>query len=128
AKLGDTFPPRKGIDTGNNLQFLRFWHEVDNQQIGFGCKSEDESRLSGKKWFPYNKGGPFRKWFGNLEYVVNWHNSGQSIRNYKDENGKIRSNLRNQGYFFRGGITWTDVSISSFGARQLPEGCICDNA
>jgi type II restriction/modification system DNA methylase subunit YeeA len=128
AKLGDIFTPRKGIDTGNNLQFLRFWYEVNSKQIGYGCKSEEDSRLSAKKWFPYNKGGPFRKWFGNLEYVVNWQSSGRLIRNYKDENGKSRSNLRNQSYFFRPGITWTDVSISSFGARQLPEGCICDNA
>jgi hypothetical protein len=128
TKLGEAFSPRKGIDTGNNERFLRLWYEVDRRYIGFGCESEVESVKSGKRWFPYNKGGPFRKWFGNLEYVVDWQNSGQRIRNYTDDSGKVRSNLRNQSYLFRGGITWTDVSISSFGARQLPLGCICDNA
>lgn len=122
------FKPRKGIDTGNNDRFLRHWHEVSIGNIGFNCKSEYESRASKRKWFPYNKGGDFRKWYGNFYYVIDWENSGYSIRNYKDDNGNIRSNLRNQSYFFQEGLTWTDVSSSSFGARYLPHGFMCDNA
>ena len=122
------FKPRKGIDTGNNDLFLRFWFEVSHKNIGFNCQSEEESITIGKKWYPYNKGGEFRKWYGNFNYIVDWENGGYGIRNYKDENGKLRSNLRNQSFFFRNGITWTDVSSSSFGARYLPYGFLCDNS
>lgn len=122
------FKPRKGIDTGNNERFLRHWHEVSICKIGFNCKSESESSASKRKWFPYNKGGDFRKWYGNFYYVIDWESSGNSIRNYRDDSGNIRSNLRNQSYFFQEGLTWTDVSSSSFGARYLPNGFMCDNA
>jgi type II restriction/modification system DNA methylase subunit YeeA len=122
------FKPRKGIDTGNNERFLRHWYEVSIENIGFNCKSESESSKSNNKWFPYNKGGDFRKWYGNFQYVVDWKGSGESIRNHKDDSGKIRSNLRNQSFFFKEGVTWTDVSSSSFGARYLPYGFMCDNA
>ncbi len=122
------FKPRKGIDTGNNDLFLRFWFEVGNKNIGFDFQSEPASAKSGLKWFPYNKGGEFRKWYGNFNYVVDWQNAGYQIRNYKDDKGKLRSNLRNQSFFFRNGVTWTDVSSSCFGARYLPHGFMCDNS
>lgn len=122
------FKPRKGIDTGNNDLFLRFWFEVGNKNIGLDFQSEPASAKSGLKWFPYNKGGEFRKWYGNFNYVVDWQNSGDQIRNYKDDKGKLRSNLRNQSFFFRNGVTWTDVSSSCFGARYLPHGFMCDNS
>ncbi len=126
--LDNSFKPRKGIDTGNNDLFLRFWHEVNLCSIGFGCKSESESIKLQKVWYPYNKGGEYRKWYGNFHYIVDWKNGGEKIRNYKDEKGKVRSNLRNQSFFFKRGVTWTDISSSCFGARLLPYGFICDNS
>lgn len=124
--LGSDFKPRKGIDTGDNAKFLRNWHEVSATEIEFG--RTDRSNASAKKYNPYNKGGEFRKWYGNFFFVVEWHNDGYAIFNYKDSNGKIKSNIRNREYFFRRGITWTDISSSNFGARILPEGFICDNS
>lgn len=126
--IGGIFAPKKGIDTGNNELFLRYWHEVSIDSIGIGLGTEVESAGSARRWFPYNKGGEFRKWYGNLSFVVDWGDSGRRIRGYSDANGKIRSNLRNQAFFFKSGITWTDVSSSSFGARLLPSGFLCDNS
>ncbi len=62
--------------------FLRYWHEVASNKIGFGYGSNQEAKNSRKKWFPYNKGGDFRKWYGNNEYVVNWENDGKEIKDY----------------------------------------------
>jgi len=122
------FKPRKGIDTGDNEKFLRGWHEVSFDKIGFNMPSDELSERSGLKWFPYNKGGEFRKWYGNFYYVINWENSGHAVKNHTDKNGKIKSNIRNKGFFFKAGITWTDISSSYFGVRILPQGFICDNS
>jgi hypothetical protein len=70
---------KRGISTGNNERFLRFWSEVDVRKIAFSTDETD----SPKKWFKYNKGGPFRKWYGNQEYVIEWSNDGKAIRNYE---------------------------------------------
>lgn len=93
---------REGMTTGNNSSFLRLWYEVSNE------KRE-------KKWFPYNKGGDFRKWYGNNDYYVNWENDGYLIKNFKDNNtGRIRSHNYNNEYAFDFGITWS--AFSSKGA------------
>ncbi|WCP62550.1 BREX-1 system adenine-specific DNA-methyltransferase PglX [Escherichia coli] len=122
------FKPRKGIDTGDNEKFLRGWHEISHSKIGFNMASEEESISSGLTWFPYNKGGDFRKWYGNFYYVINWKNGGFEVKNHIDKNGKIKSNIRNKNFFFKSGITWTDISSSYFGVRYLPQGFICDNS
>lgn len=122
------FKPRKGIDTGDNEKFLRGWHEISHSKIGFNMASEEESISSGLTWFPYNKGGDFRKWYGNFYYVVNWENGGFEVKNHIDKSGKIKSNIRNKNFFFKSGITWTDISSSYFGVRYLPQGFICDNS
>lgn len=80
------------------------------------------------KWFPYNKGGDFRKWYGNDEYVVNWENDGQAIMNFKDEKtGRIRSHNYNLDYIFQEGITWTALSSGNFGARYSKQGKLADS-
>lgn len=126
--FGSHFTPRKGNDTGDNNVFLRRWWEVGYSSIAFGVKSRGEAIMSGQRWFPYNKGGGFRKWYGNFDLVVDWENDGLRIRSFVDESGKPRSTLRNQGYYFNEGVTWSDISSSSFGARYLPPGFLCDNS
>ena len=79
--------------TANNDRFLRFWYEVQFNKIGFGMKDSQQALLSKMKWFPYNKGGGFRKWAGNIERVVNWENDGYEIRSIKDEFGNYRFTL-----------------------------------
>jgi len=125
-KISDIAPPKQGLATANNDRFLRRWYEVALLDIGFGMKSIDESVISHKKWFPYNKGGAFRRWYGNREYVVNWFNDGAEIRNFKDKNGKVRSRPQNIQYYFKPSITWSDITSGSFSGRYCEGGFIFD--
>lgn len=125
SDIGET---REGMATANNDYFLKYWYEVGIDKIGFGCLSRESAQLSRKKWFPYNKGGDFRKWFGNDEYVVNWENDGYEIQNFRDEKtGRIRSHNYNLDYIFKKGITWTALSSGNFGCRYSEEGKLADS-
>lgn len=118
ARPLETFAkPRQGIATADNDRFLRRWYEVSADRSCFACSSRSDAINSGRTWFPYNKGGDFRKWYGNNEFVVNWRNDGEEIYAFRP-----RSVIRNPEFFFKEGITWTDISISSFGARFQPCG------
>lgn len=125
--LGNFAEPRLGMATADNSRFIRFWNEVDVNKCNFRCKSREESIVSNKKWFPYNKGGEFRKWYGNNDIVVNWENDGEEILNFKDtKTGRIRSHNYNLDYIFNDGLTWTFISSSNFGIRYFPRGCLFD--
>ena len=125
--LEDFAEVKVGLQTGDNDRFLRLWFEVSNSNIGFGMKNRKEAQESSKKWFPYNKGGEFRKWYGNQEYIVNWKNNGYEIRNFGTEDGgKSRSRPQNTDYYFQESITWSFVSSSCFGVRFSPKGFIFD--
>ena len=112
--------PRQGLATADNNRFVRLWYEVDHSKIGFDCESKEIALDSNKKWFPYNKGGKFRKWYGNNQYLVNWENDGSEIKAFK------RSVIRNPLYYFKEGITWTFVSSSNFGVRYTDKGFLFD--
>ena len=94
--LGELVDARVGLQTANNDRFLRRWWEVDIARIGFGMKNRDEALRSGRKWFPHNKGGVFRKWYGNHEYVVNWEDDGLEIRAYGTEGGGKRKSSHSE--------------------------------
>lgn len=120
-RLDTVAQPKQGIKTADKDRFLRFWHEIDFTKT---------SIIAGNagKWFPCNKGGEFRKWYGNNEYVVNWENNGYEICNFRDEKGKLKSRPQNLQYMLKEGITYTNISQSSFGARYSPSGFIYDAA
>ena len=124
--IGTIAPPKQGLATADNDRFLRIWYEVDISRIGFGCKSIADSILSRRKWFPYNKGGEYRRWYGNRVYVVNWENDGYEIRNFKDNNGKVRSRPQNTAYYFHEGITWSDITSALFSGRLCEAGFLFD--
>lgn len=86
--------PRVGLQTGDNDRFLRLWYEVPLNRVGYGFSENEEAIKSRKKWFPTTKGGSFRKWYGNNEYVVNWENDGYEIKNCKNTIGKLKSSPR----------------------------------
>ena len=119
---------RLGMSTANNDRFMRNWFEVSMHRIGFGIANAQAALDSGRKWFPYNKGGSFRKWYGNNDYIVNWENDGFEIRNFKDEKtGRIRSHNYNAEYGFRESLTWSDISSShNFGIRYSETGKLFD--
>lgn len=127
-QLNEFGKPRQGLATGENARFVREWWEVDDQKSSYSCCSLEESVSSACKWFPYNKGGDFRKWYGNNSSVVNWEHDGQEIRNYKDENGKLLSRPQNTNCFFKPSITWSKISSGSIAFRFKPAGHVFDVA
>ena len=124
--LSEYVDPRQGLATADNNRFLRQWFEVAYSSIKFDARSIEESISSRKKWFPYNKGGAYRKWYGNYDYIVNWENDGYEIKNFKDSNGKVRSRPQNTDYYFREAITWSDVTSGILSFRIRDAGSIFD--
>jgi len=114
--------PCVGLQTGNNDRFVRYWWEVGHSNIIFGIKSMEDSVRSGKKWFPYMKGGSFKKWYGNQDFVVNWYLNGQEIKACKS------SRPQNKNYYFHPGLTWGKVTSGGFSVRLSPGGFIFDVA
>ena len=120
---------RQGMATSDNNRFLKYWNEVSFNNLGIGIKNRDEANQSLKKWFPYNKGGSYRKWFGNIDYVVNWKNDGQEIKNYRDyKNSTLSSNMGVAGlpFIFKPNITWSKVTAGKFSVRYLSDGFLFD--
>jgi len=115
--LNDLLEMRKGLATSDNDRFLKEWHEVELNNINFSCKSREETINSKEKWYPINKGGPFKKWYGNNEIVINWQNDGYEIRNFYDKNGKLRSRPQNIKYSFKPALTWSKITSGRFSAR-----------
>ncbi|HGT1296957.1 TPA: BREX-1 system adenine-specific DNA-methyltransferase PglX, partial [Enterococcus faecium] len=113
----DVADAKQGLATGNNNKFLRYWFEVEFNKIKFDAKTLEDAKKSRKKWFPTTKGGRFRKWYGNNEYVVNWENDGDEIKNYVNENGKLKSRPQNLNYYFKKGITWSTLSSGQVSFR-----------
>lgn len=111
---------RIGMATANNERFMRLWFEVPFYNMELQANSRTAAKRSKRKWFPYAKGGPYRKWAGNMEYVVNWENDGYEIQNFKDEEtGRIRSHNYNLDYIFKPGLTFTAISSSKFACREM---------
>ncbi|WP_062353352.1 BREX-1 system adenine-specific DNA-methyltransferase PglX [Bacillus kwashiorkori] len=118
-----------GLQTSDNNRFVRLWHEVDIRKVGFGMNSLDDANVSKKKWFPYNKGGGYRKWYGNQEYIVNWENNGEEIKEYNAYLNSSRSSnigIANTQYYFRESGSWGLVTSSHFSVRYSPNGFIFD--
>ena len=127
-KLGDIAKPRQGMATSDNKRFVRYWYEVPYQNIGFGCGSTDEALQSGRRWFPYNKGGAYRKWYGNNLLVVDWKENGSEVKELAASlYGNYSRTIKNIRYYFREGITYTFIS-TNLGARYSPPGFIFDVA
>ena len=118
----DYAKPCKGIDTGDNNIFLRFWHEISETKRflpkGNPCCADDFLYL---KWFPYNKGGTYRRWYGNNDYVLNWEGNGSKLRQFSG------SNLRNKDRYFDQGITWSTVTSNNSSFRYFTFGFLFDN-
>ena len=126
--LSEIANPKQGLATGRNDQFVRLWYEVNREKSFYTATDSIQAFYTGKKWFPYNKGGSFRKWYGNNDCVVNWENNGKEICNNKDENGKLLSRPQNTNYYFFESITWSKVASGPIAFRYKPSGHIFDVA
>lgn len=120
--LGKVAKVKQGLATSNNNKFLRLWHEVDINKSILNSSSVKESYESRAKWFPYNKGGEFRKWYGNNDYIINWENCGNEVKKY---DGSV---IRNELYYFQKSITWSLISSATIAFRSKPFGHIFDVA
>ena len=121
-----------GMRTGDNNRFLRLWYEVAKTNILIGCKSAQEQIESKTRWIPYNKGGEFRRWYGNNDYVVNWFNNGEEIKEntrkvYPQLGDDLGWKISNEQYYYKKGITWSGVTISKCSFRVYDNGFIFDS-
>lgn len=126
--LHEIADPRKGMVTADNPRFVRAWHEVSYKKIGLGCTTRASAITSNCKWFPYQKGGDYRKWYGNNEAVINWEDDGKELLNMKAEGYKVGSTNHNLDYIFKSGIVWTKITSSSQSFRYSPAGYLFDDA
>ena len=120
--LSSVAATKQGVATGDNDTFLRLWFEPAINRIGFNCESSEETTKRTERWYPCNKGGEFRKWYGNNSIVVDWEDGGRRIKNLFADNGRRRSRPQNEGYYFKPGLTWSAISISSLSMRLSPQG------
>lgn len=122
-----------GMRTGDNNRFLRLWFEVNKELLKTDAKSAEDAQKSQKKWFPYNKGGEFRKWYGNLDYVVNWENDGKEIKDntrrvYPELGDDLGWKITSEDRYFYRGLAWSRISSSNFGVRIVGTNLIFDTA
>lgn len=126
--IGEISEPRMGLTTGNNDYYLRLWFEVSDSAIGFHF-SRELAKSSGLKWFPYNKGGRYRKWYGNQEYIVNWLNDGNEMQTKIHPDGnRIWAHNFNLEYNFKKHLTWNDITSGSVSVRAFGKGFLFDSS
>lgn len=112
--------PKVGLQTGDNARFVREWWEVSQSKLKLTSDNAKDRKTSAcDKWFPYNKGGEYRKWYGNQDYVINWENAGQELYDFKP-----KSVIRNPQFYFQSSVSWSNVSSGTPSFRYYPEGFI----
>lgn len=129
--LEDFASPRKGLATTDNDRFIRFWWEIDFNKIGFGVKTRTDALKSNKKWFLLNKGGEFRKWYGNITHVVNWENDGKEMKEAIVKvyhGGSYTKEIRSEEKYFQDAITWSALTGGEPSFRYSDYGAIFDSA
>jgi hypothetical protein len=114
ATLGELVPVREGVITGDNDRFLRRWYEVSAEKTEFSVSYK-------RKWYLLNKGGDYRKWYGNREFVINWENDGAEIKSFRDEKGKLRSRPQGLAYNFRPSVSWSQITSGALSVRYFDE-------
>jgi type II restriction/modification system DNA methylase subunit YeeA len=127
--LGDISEPRMGLATGNNQLYVRLWQEVSQNKIGFNLENRQDAKSSFLKWFPYAKGGAYRKWYGNNEHIVNWENDGKSLQTNLHPGGKrIWAHNFNLPHIFKSNLTWSDVTSGNLSVRINGNGFLFDGS
>jgi len=124
-RLEELGKPRQGMATSDNNRFLRYWYEVNSEDIYF---SNENSGIGNYKWVPYNKGGGNRKWYGNNNFIINWQNDGYEVKKYaKSLYGNYTRTIKNEDFYFKEGITYAFIG-KDIAPRYSPKGFIFDVA
>lgn len=131
--LAERATPRQGLATTDNARFVRLWHELPIEALAFGIPDRQSAQTSGKRWFPYNKGGEYRRWYGNADHVVDWGNDGAAIkaevlRKYPYLGDNPDFVTKNQSCYFKPAVTWTYINSTNLGVRHADGGFIFDVA
>ena len=121
--LGEVAPAKQGLATADNERFLRQWFEVSGERSYMQARDREDARASGARWFPYNKGGQFRRWWGNQDYVLNWKDGGRELWDFRP-----RSVIRNPDFYFRNSVSWSKVTAGTIAFRMYPKGFVFDVA
>ena len=116
-----------GLFTCDNNRFLRLWHEIEYTNFNPECRNKEDNLQDNRRWYPYNKGGNYRKWYGNHEYVVDFRNFGKDISDYRIASGQSAS-FPGQDYYFNESLSWSFISAAKFGIRYYPAGFVFDIA
>lgn len=125
-KCGDT---RQGMATSDNNRFLRRWSEVSNTKLGMDCANAEEAQRIKKKWYPYNKGGDYRKWYGNADFVINYENDGYEVKQYAASlYNSVTRTIKSISEYFKPCLSWSKISSGSIAFRYFPNGFIFDVA
>ncbi|QPN68105.1 BREX-1 system adenine-specific DNA-methyltransferase PglX [Synechococcus sp. CBW1006] len=125
--LGDNAPVKQGLATSDNERFLRLWHEVSFSLLNQNAKSLEDTEGYDFKWYPLNKGGAFRRWYGNQEFVINWENNGEELWAFTatlNQGSNVR--LKSRDFYFKESASWSDVTSGRTSARFYPQGFIFD--
>lgn len=131
--IGEIAEPRAGLQTSDNIRFLRLWYEVSINKTRFNLQRND-ALSSDFKWFPHNKGGADRKWYGNRDFIINFYNDGQELKYWLEHNPNDPTtkswsrNLRNYSFYFKEGITWGAVTSKTLTVRYSPVGSLFDTS
>lgn len=126
-QLSEIAKPRQGLATSDNNRFLRQWWEPSFHSIGIGLSTRDAARDSGRRWFPCQKGGSYRRWYGNHSVVVDWHDDGRAMLELATKLYRSPTRtIKNMQYYFREGGTWSTISGNSFAMRYSPVGFISE--
>ncbi len=129
TNIGNLTEVKQGLTTSNNERFIRSWNEIEFQKIGLHIDSIQMAIESQKKWFPHNKGGTFRKWFGNLDFVVNYYNDGEEMKKFQSTlNQGWTARIKSREFYFRDAVSWTMISSGLFAARYYEYGTISNIA
>ena len=122
SPLSSVATPRQGLATADNDRFTRFWSEAGINSIGRNLTSSDKAQETGLRWFPYNKGGEYRKWYGNQTHLIDWRDDGKDIKGFKN------AVVRNPKTYFKPSLSWSKVTSAGFSLRYFPPGFIYDVA
>ncbi len=127
--MGDALTAREGMATGNNALYLRFWWEVAIGNIARDISTRQQALATKKRWFPYNKGGGSRRWYGFDDYVVDWYQDGRELQSRLHPSGKrIWAHNFNLDFIFRESVSWSSVTSRGIALRYYPEGFLFDAA
>ncbi len=124
---------KQGLSTTNNDRFTRRWYEVSSNSVGYGYDNRESALSSGLRWFPMDKGGKYRKWYGNNEFIVDWENDGERIKTNINEkypylNGNPSFVAKNSNEYFKVGVTWGKITSGDFSCRLSNQGSIFSDA